>query len=107
MTSVTRVEITGDLQIARIFVSVMGTDAQVRTTMAGLKNARGRIQRAVAQNLQTRVCPELRIELDESFKKAAEIIQIINESVRDLDPKVEGDEEIVDETPDLPDGATA
>ncbi len=83
MTSVTRVEMTGDLQIARVFVSVMGTEAQARTTMAALTHARGRIQRAVAQGVRARFCPEVRIELDETLKKAAETLQIIKESLGD------------------------
>lgn len=106
LTSVTRVEISGDMQIARVFVSVMGTEAQVRTTMAGLKHARGRIQRAVAQNLRARFCPELRIELDESLKKAAETIQLINETVGD-EHLNEPDELGAGDRLDPLDGATA
>ncbi len=82
MTSITRVEVSGDLQLARIFVSVLGRDSQCRTTMAGLTNAVGHVQRLVAAGLTLRRCPEIRFVLDSSLKKAAEIIRVIDESVR-------------------------
>lgn len=81
LTSVTRVELSADLQIANIYVSVLGTEAEARCTMAGLQNATGHIQRIVARKLTTRFCPQIRFQLDESLKRAAETIRIIDESV--------------------------
>lgn len=80
--SITRVEVTADLQHARVHVSVMGDEAEARSTMRGLEHARGVMQRAVARNVTSRVCPHISFALDGSIKKAAEIIKIIDESVR-------------------------
>ncbi len=79
--SVTRVEVSGDLQIAKVFVSVMGSEADDRRTMTALNHARGHIQKAVAKGVSTRVCPQISFHSDASIKKAAEIIRIIDESV--------------------------
>lgn len=78
LTSVTRVQMSGDLQIARVFVSVLGSDAQCRRTFAGLQHAVGHIQRVLARRLQVRHCPEIRLELDESLKRSVETIAIID-----------------------------
>ncbi len=76
-TSVTRVEVSGDLQIAKIFVSVLGADSEGRKTFAALEHASGRIQRTLARRLRARFCPEIRLYLDESLKRAAETIAMI------------------------------
>ncbi len=96
MCSVTRVELSGDLQIAKVFISVLGTDADCRKTLAALTDATGRIQRFLAGNLTTRHCPQLHIEYDESLKRAAETVRIIDEVMREVDstqsPGVPADE---------------
>lgn len=81
MTSVTRVEMSGDLQIAKIYISVLGSESERRRTMRGLEHAVGHIQRIVAKRLTTRHCPEIRFELDDSLRRAAETMQVIKESL--------------------------
>lgn len=100
-TSVTRVEVSGDLQNAKVFVSVMGTEAEQRSTLRGLDHARGLIQRAVARGITARVCPQVRFVADGSIKKAQEIIRIINENVP---REPEDDSEPGDEDERLSDG---
>ena len=78
LTSVTRVQMSGDLQIAKVFVSVLGSDAECRRTFAGLEHAVGHIQRILAQRLQVRHCPQIRLRLDESLKRSAETIAMID-----------------------------
>jgi ribosome-binding factor A len=80
-TSVTRVEVSGDLQHAKVYFSVMGRPADERGTLRGLNHARGRIQRAVAAGITARTCPQLVFEVDESLKRAQEIIRVIDENV--------------------------
>ena len=60
LASVTRVEVSGDLQIARVYISVIGEAATGRRTLAGLTHAAGHIQRLVARQLTIRRCPQLR-----------------------------------------------
>ena len=77
-TSVTRVEVTADLQHAKVYISVLGSDADERSTLRGLEHARGRVQRAVAAGVTARVCPQIRFIADGSIKKAREIIRVID-----------------------------
>jgi ribosome-binding factor A len=81
--SVTRVEVSGDLVRAKVYVSVLGTPEQERTTMAGLQNASGYVQRWVARQLNVRSVPEIRFVLDESIKGAAETLRVINDAMRE------------------------
>lgn len=83
--SITRVEVAPDLQLARIFVSVMGTDEDQRSTLRGLQSAKGLIQRAVAKAVTARVCPQLMFVSDQSIKKTAEIMGIINQNAEEME----------------------
>ncbi|MFM7528831.1 MAG: 30S ribosome-binding factor RbfA, partial [Nodosilinea sp.] len=59
MVSVTDVEVSGDLQHAKIFVSIYGSDAAKAETMAGLKAATGFVRSELGQRLQLRRTPEI------------------------------------------------
>ncbi len=80
-SSVTRVEVSRDLEHAKVFVSVMGDASVRRRTMHGLNSAAGHIQRLVARQLPIRHCPQLSFHLDESIKRAVETIQLIDETM--------------------------
>ncbi len=49
LTSVTRVEVTADLQIARVYLSVHGGDGAERLTLQAVRHAGGYLQRIVAR----------------------------------------------------------
>jgi len=78
--TVTRVDLTNDLSYCTIHVSVLGSDAEKRTTMAGLTNARGLIQARIAKRMKTRTTPHVTIELDESIEKSFSVISKIQEA---------------------------
>ena len=82
MASVTRVEISGDLQIAKIYISVLGSDGDSRKTMEALGHAAGHIQRLLSRQLQVRHCPEIRFVSDLSIKGSMRTVQIIEESLK-------------------------
>jgi len=83
LASVTRVEVSGDLQVAKVYVSVMGSEAEGRTTLRGLTHAAGHIQRLLSEHWHARHCPEIRFVLDDSIKGAARTVAIIEESLKD------------------------
>ena len=81
LSSVTRVEVSGDLEHAKVWVSVMGEESVQRRTLAGLRSATGLVQRLLGRELPIRHCPRLSFHLDESIKKAAEMIRLIDETM--------------------------
>lgn len=84
-TSVTRVELSPDLRLANVYVSVMGTDNEGRTTIRGLESARGMIQTRLAKQINIRQCPLLRFHLDAGFKRAIDTIRALDEVVAEDD----------------------
>ena len=70
--TVLRVEVTGDLRQARVFVSIMGTEPERRRTRRA-HHAAGFLQARVAARLQTRFTPVLSFRLDDSVKKSVEL----------------------------------
>jgi len=80
--TVTRAEVSADLQHAKIYVSVMGTQAEQKLTMHGLKSAAGFVQTKVASRLTTRFVPHVTFVLDDGVKKSVEISRLIREEVQ-------------------------
>jgi ribosome-binding factor A len=122
--TVLRTEMSGDHRNATVYVSVMGTPAEQRTAMQGLKSASGFLQSRVAARLQTRYTPILAFKLDDSVKKSIEMSRMIDEAlaadrvnhpeaesqsepeagaVEDADVDVEGDDGEIDDEDDATD----
>lgn len=79
--TVTKAEVSGDLQHAKVFVSVMGTPKDVDLCMHGLKHASGFVQAKLANRLKTRFTPVIHFVLDEGVKKSIEMTRLINEAL--------------------------
>jgi len=77
--TVTRTEVSGDLQHAKVYVSVMGSPKDAELTMHGLRHAAGFIQSKLANRLKTRFTPVIKFVLDEGVKKSIEMTRILNE----------------------------
>ncbi len=87
--TVTRTEVSGDLQHAKIFVSVMGTPKEQQLTMHGLKHASGYVQSKLGNRLQTRFTPVVQFVLDQGVKNSIEVSRLINEALAQSAPQTE------------------
>jgi len=79
--TVLRVEVSGDLRHAKVYVSLMGDEKQQRLTMHGLQSARGFLQYRIARELKLRWTPTLQFVLDQGVKKSIAISKLIDESL--------------------------
>ncbi len=79
--TVTRAEISGDLQHAKIYVSLMGSPSEQQLTMHGLRHAAGYIQSKLAKRMETRFTPVVQFVKDEGVKKSIEMTRLINEAL--------------------------
>jgi ribosome-binding factor A len=79
MVSVTAVDLSGDLQHAKIFVSVFGSDEVRKETMAGLQLATGRFRSEIGQRVRLRRTPEIIFVEDRSLERGTSIISLLNE----------------------------
>lgn len=82
LTTVTRVQMTGDLLIARAYLSVQGDEAVERRTLKAMQHAAPFIQRMLARRLPLRQCPELRFEIDRAAKEARRTMELLEENRR-------------------------
>src|SRR5262247_4467864 len=94
--TVTRAEVSGDLQHAKVYVSIMGTPKEQELCMHGLRHAAGFVQSKLAGRLQTRFTPVIKFVLDEGVKKSIEMTRLINEALAQYAPAAADDE---DESP--------
>lgn len=78
--TVTGVEVSADLQRARVRVSIMGDAAQQAETLAGLEHAKGFIRKRVAEEMRhMRFIPELQIIHDTSLDYSMRIQEVLRE----------------------------
>ena len=76
MISVTRVETTGDLRYAKVWLSVMDLEDE-KEFKKGLKSASGWIRKELGSRLNLRFTPEPVFEIDHSIEYGAHINQIL------------------------------
>ena len=94
MVSVTDVDVSGDLQHAKIFVSIYGSDQVRSETMAGLRSATGYVRSELGHRIRLRRTPEVIFIEDRSLERGTEIISLLNQL---------SEERQKQETEDIPD----
>lgn len=93
--TVTGVELTRDLRNARVYVSIIGSDAHRATTLEGLASVAVRLRAHVGQTLQLRLAPSIEFRIDSSAERAARIESLlasIKTSPEHPPPGPDGDE---------------
>ena len=78
MVSVTRVDTTGDLRYARVYVSALDK-SQEKEILKGLKSAAGFLRRELGRALQLRYTPELQFIPDDSIQYGAHILEVLRD----------------------------
>lgn len=77
--TLTRVKVTADLQLARVFYTMLGDDRARRDTARGLERATPFLRRQVGSRLQLRRVPELQFQFDESVGHQDRVEQILRD----------------------------
>lgn len=85
--TVTDVQVTGDLQQAKVFISVLGDDAQKENTLKGLAKAKGFIRSEIGQRIRLRKTPEITFEFDESIDYGNRIDSLLYQIQEENHPK--------------------
>lgn len=73
------VEVTSDFSQAKVWVSVIGTDAQKKEALEVLKHSRGLLRSEVGKKVRLRQTPELHFHLDEAGERASRVWQLLDE----------------------------
>jgi ribosome-binding factor A len=78
--TVTEVRVTPDMKHARVFVSVVGDEAEQKSTMRGLHAAIGYIRHELTERIQLRRAPEIHFILDHSEEYGQRIEELLREA---------------------------
>lgn len=102
MTSVVAVEVAPDLKTAKVYVSVLGNEEEMKDTLKGLKSAAAFLRGQLAKNLNLRNTPELLFIMDNSIEYGVHMSQMIDEVNKTLSHDEEEKTEEEDESNDKP-----
>jgi ribosome-binding factor A len=95
MVSVTDVNVSGDLQHAKIYVSIYGTQEAKAETMAGLKSATGYVRSELGSRVRLRRTPEVMFVEDDSIERGTNVLSLLNRirNERPVDDSVDDSQE--------------
>ena len=79
--SLTIVELSKDLSVAKIFFSLLNPDDDPQPAIEGLQRASGFLRRRLGNELSVRHVPELRFVHDDSLAHGAEISRLIDNAI--------------------------
>ena len=80
LVTITEVRVTPDLKHARVFVSVMGSPAEQKSTVQGLAAASGYIRHELTERIQLRRAPEVHFILDHSEEYGQRIEDLLRQA---------------------------
>jgi ribosome-binding factor A len=79
LVTITGVQTSADLQSARVFVSVLGSERKRAATLAGLRAAHGVLQARIGRELRLKRTPKLAFEYDPSVERGVQMSRLIDE----------------------------
>ena len=79
MLTITEVEVSGDLQHCKIFVSIYEEDEKKIEVMNGLNAVSGFLRGELGRRLQMRRAPEVIFKLDRGIEKGASVLNLLEE----------------------------
>ncbi len=82
LATCTRVQVSRDLKVAKVYISVLGTSEEQKRTMTVLEGASGFVRRLLWQRLSLRVSPEVRFLFDPSVEYGIKLERLLQESRR-------------------------
>ena len=77
LLSIVRVEVSGDLSYAKVYISSMEGLEQAKTAVKGLQNGSGDIRKELGRRVRLRKVPELKFIADDSIAHSAEILRML------------------------------
>lgn len=108
--TITDVETSPDLRHAKVWVSVIGEEAERDQTVRALQQAMGYVRHELGQRLRIRRIPELHVRLDDSAERGTRVLHMLDELEAGVDPNAitPFDESLPTPVPRLPhEGDTA
>lgn len=77
--TVTAVQTSPDLRSARVYVSVLGDEADREATLAALASSHGKLQAAIAREVRIKHTPTLRFSYDDSLERGIRVSRLLED----------------------------
>jgi ribosome-binding factor A len=78
--TISRVVVSKDLQHARVFFTVLGSEEEEQKAYERLQKDKSHLRFLLGKNIRLRYIPELIFEVDEELKKAMRVDRLIDEA---------------------------
>lgn len=79
LISITEVSISPDLKHAKVFVSILGNEANRTDMLAGFNTASGFLRKRLASRLRLKCTPQLSFHYDDSIERGARVLKLIEQ----------------------------
>ena len=79
LITITEVDVSPDIQRAKVFVSVLAEEEEAEATLKRLRHAARFFRRELADRLNLRHTPQLDFELDKSIARGARVLQLLRD----------------------------
>lgn len=79
LLNINRLKVSRDLQLATVFIGVLGTADQKKNALALLLQHRKELQRQLGRSVVLRHTPTLKFLIDESVEKGNRVLEILEE----------------------------
>uniref|UniRef100_A0A2N9G4V0 Ribosome-binding factor A n=1 Tax=Fagus sylvatica TaxID=28930 RepID=A0A2N9G4V0_FAGSY len=96
LTTISDVEVSGDLQVVKVYVSVFGDERGKGLALAGLKAKAKYVRSELGRRMKLRLTPEIRFIEDESLERGSRVIAILDRIKNEKKPGESEDEEEFD-----------
>ena len=83
--TVTGVDVSPDLRNAKVLVSLLGSDEQLKEAIKGLAHAAGKLRHELGERLRLRYVPHLHFTADAALREGDRISALIKNAVRNDD----------------------
>ena len=77
MITITAIEVSGDMQHAKIFLSLFGEEQKKSNVLLCLEEAKGFIRGELARRLQMRRSPNLVFKIDKGMSKGSSVLDLL------------------------------
>lgn len=79
LASVTDVQISNDLQVAKVYLSIYSDDAGKEAAIVGLQRLEGYVRKHVGKAVRLRLTPEIRFIMDESIERTERMFKLLEQ----------------------------
>ena len=83
LPSITRVKVSGDLSIADVYITVMGSPGHQQAALNALKHSAGMMRTKLTKILTLRQAPFLKFHLDEGLKKELAVLDLLDKVAKE------------------------